>query len=97
MNNIFINILMWGLGAVSCVVFIGMLGLAVRQIIALCKKDELEFTRLTTPYEIAEMEALRDFKVPSKIFQKYWDSIKDEPGALPYDAYLLIKRDFEKK
>lgn len=88
---------MWGLGIVACLVFIGMLGLSVRQIIALCKKDELEFTRLTTPYEIAEMEALRDFKVPSKIFQKYWDSIKDEPGALPYDAYLLIKRDFEKK
>lgn len=88
---------MWGLGVLACLVFIGMLGLAVRQIVVLCKRDDLEFARLTTPYDMAELEALRDFGVPSKIFKKYWDSIKDDPDALPYDAYLLIKRDFEKK
>lgn len=69
--------------------------LGVRIIIAKIKGDEFEYIRLTTPYEVAEFDAIMNWGkthgVTREIFAKYWErEQKRNPRALPHDAYVAI-------
>ena len=69
--------------------------LGVRIIIAKLKGDVSEYIRLTTPYDEAEFDAVRNWGkthgVTKEIFAKYWErEQKRNPRALPYDAYIAI-------
>ena len=69
--------------------------LGVRIIIAKLKGDEFEYVRLTTPYDVAEFDAIMNWGkthgVTKEIFAKYWErEQKRNPNALPLDAYYSI-------
>ena len=97
MDNIFITLIVWLLAFVACITLVEVVCLAFRQIEALWNKDNDEFNRLTTPYDIASLEALRDFGIPEDVFEKTWGELKDSnPDALPYDVYLYFRNCNEK-
>ena len=74
------------------VMLVSLCILAVRQLIALIKGDQNEFNRLTTPYDVAEMMAEKDFGVSPRVFDLMWNDLKaTRPEALPWDLYLKIK------
>lgn len=74
------------------VVLVSLCVLAVRQMITLVKGDQNELDRLTTPYDIAEMMAEKDFGVSPRVFELMWNDLKAvRPDALPLDLYLKIK------
>jgi hypothetical protein len=89
-----VHFIMSLIGIAAAVMFISMIGLAVRQVIALIKGDEFEFMRLTTPYDEAEHKAIVSYShrgVTKEIFAKYWErEQKRNPDALPLDAYYSI-------
>ena len=69
-----------------------MFALAVRQGRALLKGDQTEFDRLSIPYDIAALMALRDFGIREEVFELTWNELKEsQPNALPYDVYLYFK------
>lgn len=76
-----------------CVVWLtNAISLAVRQIIAMSKGDNDEFDRLSTPYDIAEKLAQRDFGISPELFEFTWNDIKDaNHDALPYDVYIYFR------
>lgn len=83
------------MGIAAAVVLISSCSLMVRGIIALIKGDDHEYVRLTTPYEVAEFDAIMNWGkthgVTKEIFAKYWErEQKRNPRALPYDAYIAI-------
>ena len=72
--------------------FYCMVALMVRQGKALLEGNQDEFDRLSTPYDIAALMALRDFKVKEEVFELTWNELKESrPDALPYDVYLYFK------
>lgn len=76
------------------VMLVSLCILAVRRMIALIKGDHNEFDRLTTPYDVAEMMAKRDFGISPRVFELMWNDLKAvNPNALPWDLYLKIKGD----
>jgi hypothetical protein len=79
-------------GIAAAVMFYCMVALAVRQGKALLEGNQDEFDRLSTPYDIAALMALRDFKVKEEVFELTWNELKESrPDALPYDVYLYFK------
>lgn len=90
-----VHFIMSLIGIAAAVIFISMIGLAVRQVIAFIKGDEFEFMRLTTSYNEAEHKAIVSYShygMTKEIFAKYWErEQKRNPDALPLDAYYSIK------
>lgn len=79
-------------GIAAAVMFYSMVALTVRQGKALLKGNQDEFDRLTTPYDIAALMALRDFGVKEEVFELTWNELKEShPDALPYDVYLYFR------
>lgn len=79
-------------GIAAAVMFYCMVALAVRQVKALLKGNQDEFNRLSTPYDIAALMALRDFKVKEEVFELTWNELKEaRPDAVPFDVYLYFK------
>lgn len=89
-----VHFIMSLIGIAAAVIFISMIGLIARQLVALIKGDEFEFMRLTTPYDEAEHKAIVSYGhrgVTKEIFAKYWErEQKCNPDALPLDAYYSI-------
>ena len=56
--------------------------------------DYKEFKRLTTPYDVAELMAMKDFGTSSEEFEQAWKEVLKVLGGLatPYDAYLLCEQ-----
>lgn len=82
------------IGVIAAIALISACVLAVRQVIALVKGDQNEFDRLTTPYDVAEMMAEKDFGISPRVFEFMWNDLKAvHPDALPLDLYLKIKED----
>lgn len=74
--------------------------LGVRIIIAKLKGDESEYIRLTTSYEIAESDAVRNWGkthgMTREIFAKYWErEQKRNPRTLPYDVFIIIMEELD--
>lgn len=89
-----IRFLLIVIGVIAVIALISTCILAVRQVIALVKGDQDEFDRLTTPYDVAEMMAEKDFGVSPRVFELMWNDLKvTRPEALPWDLYLKIKED----
>lgn len=87
-----IGFLLTLIGVIAAIALISACVLAVRQVIARVKGDQDEFDRLTTPYDVAEMMAERDFGVSPRVFELMWNDLKvTHPEALPWDLYLKIK------
>lgn len=79
-------------GIAAAVMFYCMVALAVRQGKALLEGNQEEFDRLSTPYDIAALMALRDFKVEEEVFELTWNELKESrPDAVPFDVYLYFK------
>jgi len=79
-------------GIAAAVILYGMFALAVRQVKALIEGNQDEFDRLSTPYDIAALMALRDFKVKEEVFELTWNELKEaRPDAVPFDVYLYFK------
>lgn len=86
------TIIVFVIGIAAAVMFYCMVALAVRQGKALLKGDQNEFDRLSTPYDIAALMALRDFKVKEEVFELTWNELKEaRPDAVPFDVYLYFK------
>ena len=76
----------------AAVMFYCMVALAVRQGKALLKGDQDEFDRLSIPYDIAALMALRDFGIREEVFELTWNELKEsQPNALPYDVYIYFR------
>lgn len=86
------KIIVFIVGIAAAVMFYCMIALTVRQFIAFLKGDRNELDRLTTPYDIVEMMAKRDFGISSEVFELMWNDLKAvRPDALPLDLYIKIK------
>lgn len=86
------TIIVFVVGIAAAVMFYCMVALAVRQGKALLKGNQDEFDRLSTPYDIAALMALRDFKVKEEVFELTWNELKEaRPDAVPFDVYLYFK------
>lgn len=86
------TIIVFVVGIAAAVMFYCMVALAVRQGKALLKGNQDEFDRLSTPYDIAALMALRDFKVKEEVFELTWNELKEaHPDAVPFDVYLYFK------
>lgn len=86
------TVIVFVIGIAAAVMFYCMVALAVRQVKALLKGNQDEFNRLSTPYDIAALMALRDFGVKEEVFELTWNEIKEaRPDSLPYDVYLYFK------
>ncbi len=80
------------IGLVVVAWFIGSCSLVVRQLIATSKGDWKEVDRLSTPYDIAETMARRDFGTTPEEFEATMkECLAMNEDALPYDAYLLCE------
>ena len=80
------------LGIAAAVMFYCMVALALRQGKALLEGNQDEFDRLSTPYDIAALMALRDFGVKEEVFELTWNELKEsQPNALPYDVYIYFR------
>lgn len=87
-----IGFLLTLIGVIAAIALVSVCVLAVRQVIAYTKGDQNEFDRLTTPYDVAALMALRDFGVKEEVFELTWNELKEsQPNALPYDVYLYFK------
>lgn len=79
-------------GIAAAVILYGMFALGIRQGKALLKGNQDEFNRLSTPYDIAALMALRDFKVEEEVFELTWNELKaSRSDAVPFDVYLYFK------
>lgn len=79
-------------GIAAAVILYGMFALGVRQGKALLKGNQDEFDRLSTPYDIAALMALRDFGIREEVFELTWNELKEsQPNALPYDVYIYFR------
>lgn len=79
-------------GFAAAVILYGMCALAVRQGKALLKGNQDEFDRLSIPYDIAALMALRDFGIREEVFELTWNELKESrPDALPYDVYIYFR------
>lgn len=79
-------------GIAAAVMLYCMVALAVRQVKALLEGNQEEFDRLSTPYDIAALMALRDFKVTEEVFELTWNELKEaRPDVVPFDVYLYFK------
>lgn len=86
------TLLVFVVGIVAAVMFYCMVALALRQGKALLEGNQDEFDRLSTPYDIAALMALRDFKVEEEVFELTWNELKESrPDAVPFDVYLYFK------
>lgn len=86
------TIIVFVIGIAAAVMFYCMVALAVRQGKALLKGDQNEFDRLTIPYDVAALMALRDFKVKEEVFELTWNELKaSRSDAVPFDVYLYFK------
>ena len=86
------TIIVFVIGIAAAVMFYCMVALAVRQGKALLKGDQNEFDRLSTPYDIAALMALRDFGIREEVFELTWNELKEsQPNALPYDVYIYFR------
>lgn len=61
---------------------------------AVIRGDYKSFMRLTTPYDVAELMAMKDFGATSEEFEQAWKEVLKVLGGLatPYDAYLLCEQ-----
>lgn len=79
-------------GVIVTVILYAIFALAVRQGKALLKGDQDEFDRLSIPYDVAALMALRDFGIKEEVFELAWNEHKETyPNAVPYDVYLYFK------
>ena len=79
-------------GIAAAVILYGMFALGVRQGKALLKGDQNEFDRLSIPYDVAALMALRDFGIREEVFELTWNELKEsQPNALPYDVYIYFR------
>lgn len=86
------TIIVFVVGIAAAVILCAIFALAVRQVKALLKGNQDEFNRLSTPYDIAALMALRDFKVEEEVFELTWNELKEaHPDAVPFDVYLYFK------
>ena len=61
---------------------------------AATRGNHKEFMCLTTPYDVAELMAMKDFGTTSEEFEQAWKEVLKVLGGLatPYDAYLLCEQ-----
>lgn len=86
------TLLIFVAGIAAAVMLYCMVALAVRQVKALLEGNQDEFDRLSTPYDIAALMALRDFKVKEEVFELTWNELKaSRSDAVPFDVYLYFK------
>lgn len=86
------TIFVFAAGIIAAVMFYCMVALAVRQGKALLKGNQDEFDRLSIPYDIAALMALRDFGIREEVFELTWNELKEsQPNALPYDVYIYFR------
>ena len=86
------TIIVFVIGIAAAVMLYCMFALALRQVKALLKGNQDEFDRLSTPYDIAALMALRDFGVKEEVFELTWNELKEaRPDAVPFDVYLYFK------
>ena len=86
------TIIVFVIGIAAAVMLYCMVALAVRQVKALLEGNQDEFDRLSTPYDIAALMALRDFGVKEEVFELTWNELKEaRPDAVPFDVYLYFK------
>lgn len=86
------KIIVFVLGIAAAVMLYTIFALAIRQVKALLKGNQDEFDRLSTPYDIAALMALRDFGIHEEVFELTWNEIKEaRPDAVPFDVYLYFK------
>lgn len=88
------KIIVFIVGIAAAVMFYCMIALTVRQVKALLEGNHKEFMRLTTPYDVAELMAMKDFGTTSQEFEQAWKEVCHvlEGLATPYDAYLLCEQ-----
>lgn len=88
----FLNLLKIVAGIVVAMILYAIFALTVRQGKALHKGDYDEFDRLTIPYDMAALMALRDFGISEEVFELTWNELKESrPDAVPYDVYRYFK------
>lgn len=86
------TLLVFVAGIAASVILYCMVALAVRQGKALLKGNQDEFDRLSIPYDIAALMALRDFGIREEVFELTWNELKEsQPNALPYDVYIYFR------
>lgn len=86
------TIIVFAAGIAAAVIFYCMVALALRQGKTLLDGNQDEFNRLSTPYDIAALMALRDFKVTEEVFELTWNELKESRSdAVPFDVYLYFK------
>ena len=86
------TILSFVVGIAAAVIFYCMMALALRQGKALLDGNQDEFDRLSIPYDIASLMALRDFGIREEVFELTWNELKEaRPDALPYDVYIYFR------
>ena len=86
------TIIFFVVGIAAAVMFYSMVALAVRQGKALLKGNQDEFDRLSIPYDVAALMALRDFGIREEVFELTWNELKEsQPNALPYDVYIYFR------
>lgn len=79
-------------GIAAAVILYGMFALGIRQGKALLKGNQDEFDRLSIPYDVAALMALRDFGIREEVFELTWNELKEsQPNALPYDVYIYFR------
>lgn len=88
------KIIVFIVGIAAAVMLYCMVALIVRQVKALLEGNHKEFMRLTTPYDVAELMAMKDFGTTSQEFEQAWKEVCHvlEGLATPYDAYLLCEQ-----
>lgn len=88
------TIIVFVAGIAAAVMLYCMFALALRQVKALLEGNQDEFDRLSTPYDIAELMAMKDFGTTSQEFEQAWKEVLEVLGGLatPYDAYLLCEQ-----
>lgn len=86
------TLLVFVAGIAAAVILYGMFALALRQVKALIEGNQDEFDRLSTPYDIAALMALRDFGIREEVFELTWNELKEaRSDAVPFDVYLYFK------
>lgn len=79
-------------GIAAAVILYAIFALTVRQGKALLKGNQDEFDRLTIPYDMAALIALRDFGIREEVFELTWNELKEShPDAVPYDVYIYFR------
>ncbi len=68
---------------------------STRVIIAYLRHDDRTVNRLTMSYSYCEHIAEKKYGCSKELFSKYWDAVKSEKNAVPYDALELAEWEWD--